>query len=88
MTRIRFATDCKASFAQITFRRLQNRLDDPLDLMVEVPTFGSKLVRDSLKKEFGSNCMKADLEPFLLIYENMKKKKMWCMSMASSTLMQ
>ena len=69
MTRIRFATDCQKTFGHITSRRLQDRLDELLDLIVEVPTIGSKLVRDSLKEEFGENCLKADLAPFLLIYE-------------------
>lgn len=69
MTKLRFATDCEDSFKQLTSKRLQDRLGHLLDLVAEVPTFGSRLVRDSIKEEFGDNCLKADLNPFFLLYE-------------------
>lgn len=40
-----------------------------LELMQDVPTFGSRKVRGSLKERFGESCMVADLSPFLLVFE-------------------
>ena len=69
MARVIFTQSYFDTIGQITSTRLQNRLLDLLGLISEVPTFGSRIVRDSLKRRFGKGCMTADLSPFLLVFE-------------------
>lgn len=69
MAELVFADSYFETVGQITSRRLQDRLLDLLSLMSEVPTFGSRKVRGSLKDRFGDCCMTADLSPFLLVFE-------------------
>lgn len=69
MARLVFAESYFDSITEIVSARLQSRLEHLLELMEEVPTFGSRKVRDSLKDEFGPNCMTADLSPFELVFE-------------------
>lgn len=69
MTKLVFAESYFETVGQLTSRRLQDRLERLLELMQDVPTFGSTNVRDSLKQEFGPYCMTADLSPFDLVFE-------------------
>ena len=69
MAKLVFAESYFETIGQITSRRLRERLLHLLELMQDVPTFGSRKVRGSLKKRFGENCMTADLSPFLLVFE-------------------
>ena len=69
MAELVFADSYFEAVGQITSRQLQDRLLDLLGLMREVPTFGSRKVRGSLKERFGDNCMTADLSPFLVVFE-------------------
>jgi len=69
MSKIVFTESYFDTILQITSKRVQNRLLDLLDLLQEVPTFGSRKVRESLRQRFGESCMTADLSPFLLVFE-------------------
>lgn len=57
------------TIAQIESPKLQDRLLALLELLGEVPTFGSRKVRGWLRERFGDTCMTADLSPFLLVFE-------------------
>lgn len=69
MAELVFADSYFETVGDITSPRLQDRLLDLLSLMQDVPTFGSRNVRGSLRDRFGDNCMTADLSPFLLVFE-------------------
>ena len=69
MPKLVFAESYFEAVGQITSKRLQQRLIHLLELMQDVPTFGSRKVRGSLKERFGDACMVADLSPFLLVFE-------------------
>ena len=69
MARLVFADGYFDTIAQITSKRLRQRLLKLLDLMQGVPTFGSRNVRGWLRERFGESCMTADLSPFLLVFE-------------------
>ena len=69
MAKIVFTKSYFDTIGQITSKRLQDRLLNLLDLIEEVPTFGSRKVRGSLRQRFGEGCMTAYLAPFLLVFE-------------------
>ncbi len=62
------------SVAQITSPQLQDQLINLVSLIEAVPTIGSALNRDSVKEDFGGNCLTAQLRPFLLVYEYDEKE--------------
>ena len=74
MAKLIFAESYFETITQITSPKLQDRLLDLLVLMQNVPTFGSRKVRDSLRSRFGDGCMTADLSPFLLVLEYDKEQ--------------
>lgn len=73
MAELIFAESYFETIAQIESPKLQDRLLSLLELLSEVPTFGSRKVRGWLRERFGETCMTADLSPFLFVFEYIEK---------------
>ena len=57
------------SACQIYSSKIRNELSNALDTLEVCPEIGSKIVFESLKREFGENIRKYIIGPFDLIYE-------------------
>ncbi len=65
---IEFSEQFLEDAGQIYSPGLAKRLKRTILLLEVVPTMGSKIIRDSLKKRFGKDIFKLVVEPFDLIY--------------------
>lgn len=68
MPRLEYSDRFAGDMARVTSEKVEARIDLALDNIEAFGEFGSKVVPDSIRREFGSSVRKVVVDPFGLVY--------------------